>query len=138
MKTGIILAILAVFMFSASAASADIVDDFAEVTGMTVQYVYDGYCDGATLNILSGKVTGVWNSPCATCPFTETLNGRTGRDGGVAAAGFKYTPDTYGIWTIVRADHTWTHYYNSGGVANQGTWTACPAANVAADAPPSI
>ena len=141
--------ILVVAMLAALIAPVVSASDFGNINpgnsfgtnALTVAYTYDGYCDGATLNIANGKVTGVYSSPCASCPFTNTLNGITGKQNGVAAAGFKYTPDDYSIFTVVRADHTWTHYYEAPphNVMNSGTWTECTAASgkVAANNLPS-
>lgn len=140
MKRNVILAVLAIFIISVNGANAaipvDVSEQIGNAMGLTVAYSYDGYCDGATLNILSGKVTGDYTSPCASCPQPYTLKGITGKQNGVAAAGFKYTPDM-GLITVVRADHTWTHY-SGGTIFNSGTWTQCAALDqVAEDLPAS-
>jgi hypothetical protein len=128
MKRIIILAILALFIVSANSAYAMKTEDLENVLGLNVEYIYDGYCDGATLGILSGKVTGVYTSSCASCPMSNSLNGLVGKQGGKIAAGFKYTPEL-SIVTVVKADHTWIHYNKDGTIFNQGTWTQCaPAA----------
>lgn len=137
-----ILLVVAVFaMLMAPAVSADsIVSDFGNANTFKLSYTYDGFCDGATLSITNGIVTGTYSSPCASCPFTNTLSGKTGKQNGVLAAGFTYSPPLANVkFTVVRADHTWTHYDYNNNIFNQGTWTQCTVPlQVAANLPSTI
>ena len=87
---------------------------------------YDGFCDGAALNydlftgLASGTMTG-----CLSGPMMGSVALVFGQ-GAALTMGYDTTASGAGFLTIIRADHTWTHYSNTGGgivVANSGTWS---------------
>jgi hypothetical protein len=106
-------------------AKGDSVDALPEGT---FGFIYDGFCDGMTLtfNTGTGITSGTYASSCCTCPMTEDVGGAVGVvfSQGVAFS-LSWNPGL-GIWTVLRTNRTWTHYYYDGTMMNQGTWTPCP------------
>jgi hypothetical protein len=110
------------------------------------EIMFDGYCDGITLDIdtATGLATGVYASPCATCPFTNLVGGTTGDVLGPLGYTTNISFDTIGdagpvnIFTRLNLGNTWAHYNYDGSVFNSGTFSPCSAGAVApADAVPS-
>lgn len=99
----------------------------------SVNIVYDGYCDGANLNydIFTGLASGVQTGPSCSPVVSGPMLGTVAdifAQGPALTMGYDPTAtfSSYGFVTVIRADHTWTHYQNSGGgitVANSGTWS---------------
>ncbi len=123
---GLLLAVT-VTLVATSAGAADPL-----ATG-NVSFKFDGYCDGMSVTLgTNGIVTGEWNSSCAMCNQYVAVGGT----GGLALTqGKLLTLANNGLtylYTVVRADHTWTHYAFDGTVFNQGTWTECALVNKAA------
>ena len=114
---GLVLAV-ALFLGHAGAARA-----------ASQNIVYDGYCDGANLtyDIFTGLASGV-QTGCA-----GTINGNmlgtvanVFGQGPSLTMGYDTAASFNGMITVIRADHTWTHYNNTGAgitVVNSGTWS---------------
>ncbi len=91
--------------------------------------VYDGYCDGASLTydmftgLASGSQTG------ASCGISGPMLGTVANvfaQGPALTMSYDTTASFSGMVTVIRADHTWTHYQNTGAgmtVVNSGTWS---------------
>jgi len=101
----------------------------AQAAGANI--MYDGFCDGVniTYDMFTGLATGV-QTGCAgavTGPMLGTV-ARVFNQGVALTMGYDSTA-TYassGFVTVIRADHTWTHYQNSGAgitIFNSGTWS---------------
>ena len=111
--------LVAGYVGAASAASIDI--------------VYDGYCDGARINynVATGEADGWQTGSCVDIGTGNYMVGAVasvfGQGAGVTM-GYDDTAlyGTYGLFTVIRADGTWTHYANDGSgiiVINSGTWS---------------
>lgn len=106
-----------------------------------VNLVYDGYCDGASVNydIFTGMADGVMTG-CYSGPMMGSVAQIFGQGPGLTM-GYDTSATGAGIVTVIRADHTWTHYNNTGGgiaVVNSGTWSPGVAAPAAAGGTGSI
>ncbi len=92
--------------------------------------MYDGFCDGVNLTydmftgLASGTQTGCGGS--ISGPMMGTVADVFGQ-GPAVTMGYDSTASYAGSFiTVIRADHTWTHYQNTGGgitVFNSGTWS---------------
>jgi hypothetical protein len=98
----------------------------------TLGLVFDGYCDGVTINFdaATGVATGVWNSACATCPYDDVVGGYVAYNLAEPAWGFPLASETnYGapafFYTAISAARTWELRYFDGTLLNSGTWTPC-------------
>lgn len=89
--------------------------------------VYDGYCDGASLSydmftgLASGSETGCYSGNMAGTVANIFSQGPA------ITMGYDTTATLAGVTTVIRADHTWTHYVNNGAgitVLNSGTWSS--------------
>jgi len=93
--------------------------------------MYDGFCDGANLtyDIFTGLASGTQTGCTGT--ITGPMLGTVAQVFGQGAAltmGYDSTASfaSSGFVTVIRADHTWTHYQNTGAgisVYNSGTWS---------------
>ncbi len=104
----------------------------------TIELSFDGYCDGVTItwDTDSNGITGVWTSPCASCPYGDVFGGPYGKQQfyGQWQRGFTLAPQTnYGgpaafVTSIgLKPMGIWTMYNFDGSVKNSGTWTRCGA-----------
>lgn len=145
-----LLAIVVVLALATTVAAAKSEPAFG--TGInktgTIDLLFDGYCDGVSFGYDTGTGllnNGYYQSSCATCPSPDRMGGTvgiiTGGQGVGATMGWEtlFGGAPVSIFTVIRADHTWTHYDWSGSVMNSGTWTACGAgASAPVGAPRSI
>ncbi len=93
--------------------------------------MYDGFCDGANLtyNVFNGSASGVQTGCSGTVsgPMVGAV-ANVFSQGPALTMGYDSTATfaASGLFTIIRADHTWTHYANGGGgivIINSGTWS---------------
>ena len=134
---GIIL-VLVMTTLVAGTAGAKSTPGFGDGAEAPVAFniLFDGYCDGfsGAFDGATGLFVGTYTSSCATCPMTDRLAGSYATiysQGKALTVAF----ETVGgnppfIWTVIRANHTWTHYLFDGSVMNTGTWSLCPNAPV--------
>lgn len=101
----------------------------SQAAGQNIKY--DGFCDGANLtyDMFSGLASGVRTgcSGATSGPMLGTV-ANVFSQGPALTMGYDTSEigGAQGIVTVIRADHTWTHYSNTGGgisVANSGTWS---------------
>jgi hypothetical protein len=102
---------------------------------LVIDVMFDGYCDGMHLNIISGTGLVDGNRIGDCLPALDPL---TGTVGNVITQGTAVTVHfDNGIQDfimVVRQNGTWTLYTNDGGgiyVFNQGTWSNALAAGAA-------
>ncbi len=103
------------------------------------EILFDGFCDGMTIDVdtSDGIATGVWSSPCATCPFTNLVAGTTGDIVGPLGYTTNLSSDNVGdlgpvdLFTRLNLGNTWAHYNMDGSVFNSGTFSPCAAGAVA-------
>ena len=110
----------------------------------TWDLIFDGYCDGLNINYAgaTGIATGTYSSSCASCPMTDRMAGTAGyvaSQGGAITLSYETVDGNCPVWlyTVVRKDHTWTHYGFDGAAFNSGTWSFCTKAKAPAGAPAS-
>jgi hypothetical protein len=95
------------------------------------ELMFDGFCDGMTLelNTETGMVTGVYESSCATCQFSNMLEGiviNRPFEGALVTLSWDLgLTDPLGIFTVIRHDGTWAHYDFLENEVNSGTWSFC-------------
>jgi len=103
----------------------------AQAAGANI--TYDGFCDGASLtyDMFTGLASGHRTGTCLTS--AGSMAGTVARvfNQGVALT-MNFGPDdlggaySNGLLAVIRADHTWTYYQNTGAgitVFNSGTWS---------------
>jgi hypothetical protein len=110
----------------------------------TWDLIFDGFCDGLNINYAgaTGIATGMYSSSCSSCPETDRLAGTAGfvaSQGGAITLAFETIGGTSPAWiyTVVRKDHTWTHYNWDGSVFVSGTWSFCTEGKAPEGAPHS-
>jgi hypothetical protein len=96
---------------------------------------FDGYCDGLHINIpsaglgVAGTVDGTTTGDCADPIglFGEASPNRFGKFGVTKGNEYvQYEDPAISVFTVVKKDHTWTHYVLDAGhllVLNFGTWS---------------
>jgi hypothetical protein len=95
------------------------------------ELVFDGYCDGMTLvlNTETGVVTGVYESSCATCQFSDLMGGivtNNPRQGALITLSWSPGPtEPIDFFTVIRRNGTWAHYDIFENEVNSGTWSFC-------------
>jgi len=87
---------------------------------------YDTYCDGASLSydMFTGLASGT-ETGCYSGPMMGTVASIFSQ-GPALTMGYDATATLAGYVTVIRADHTWSHYQNTGAgisVLNSGTWS---------------
>jgi hypothetical protein len=85
---------------------------------------FDGYCDGLHLNYPS---LGIGTAPTVDGDQTGCVSG--GVFGEKTSGGFYLTVPGFSTFTVIKLNHTWTHYALSGNlifVLNSGTWSPGP------------
>jgi len=115
-------------------ATALFVGHVGTAQAATQNIMYDGFCDGASLtyDIFTGTASGA-RTGCTggvSGPMLGTV-AQVFSQGAALTMGYDSSEiggaHAAGLVTVVRADHTWTHYQNTGAgitVFNSGTWTA--------------
>lgn len=99
----------------------------------TTTIMFDGFCDGFTMNLPSAGVgtAGTLDGTQAGCE-SNPIFGTAGKPYDVSSGTEYVTLQTYGIFTVIRANQTWTHYVLSGSLITElisGTWSfAAPGA----------
>lgn len=140
------LMVLACTLFFAQGSYAFFAENSVQdgdATPLVIDIVYDGYCDGAHLSF--DFATGLADGNQTGCHVGNMLGvlSSVSSQGPALCMSYGVGADFYAnaLYTVIRADGTWTHYANDGGgiyVINQGTWSFGVAADANAGLPSSL
>jgi hypothetical protein len=95
------------------------------VSAQALDIVYDGFCDGVSVDIVNGVAFGT-ETGCLSGPVVGTRGYVTDQDHAISLAENHVANAIY----VIRFDHTWTIYLSDGSELQSGTWSFAPAAGV--------
>jgi hypothetical protein len=105
-------------------ALAAMVMGFA-VSAQALDIVYDGFCDGVSLDVTNGVTFGT-ETGCVSGPVVGTRGNVVTQGHAVTLAENHVANAIY----VIRLDHTWTIYLSDGSELQSGTWSFAPAAGL--------
>jgi hypothetical protein len=108
---------------SAGFALAAMVMGFAVSAQAGPNIVFDGFCDGVSINYTADGVAFGTETGCLSGPVVGTRGGVT-TQGHALSLALNHLPDTI---YVIRPDHTWSIYLSDGSELQSGTWSTAAA-----------
>ena len=89
------------------------------VSAQALDIVYDGFCDGVSLNVTAAGVAFGVETGCISGPVVGTKGNVTSQGQAFSVAENHVANAIY----VIRPDHTWTIYLSDGSELQSGTWS---------------
>jgi hypothetical protein len=96
------------------------------VSAQALDIVYDGFCDGVSVNVTANGVAFGTETGCISGPVVGTKGSVVNQGQALSLAENHIANAIY----VIRPNHTWTIYLSDGSELQSGTWSPAPVAGL--------